>query len=331
MQPALSKHVLGIHLMRRLVAILALPFFITACGSEDDSVTEDTFPRTLNLGENYSATFDMTDVDKGVADITISIATVDGSPLPDEEVSVTPLMQMNSGMNHDTPMLVRSGALDESGEFETTAYFLMPSSEDLGTWSMTVEFDGEMETFAIDVDMMMSEREQLNGTEDKIMGMTAEQGRPYFLFSEGRHIMNEMDHFTVYLAARETMMKHTSLQTGITLTGEMAMDMEEEMPMMAMEEMTSYDLTVNSISVQMCTASDCNSNENSWKNAMPVEGYPGQFQNHESLGLTGDESDVINVRLTVNDEVKVKGDGAQFATFTFSGEVSSDSEMSHSH
>ena len=317
--------------MQRLAAILALPFFITACGSDDDSATENPFPRTLNLGENYSATFNMSDVEKGVADITVSIESVDGSPLPDETVSVTPLMQMVSGMNHDTPMSVRSGSLSEEGDFETTAYFLMPSGDELGTWSMTVEFNGEMETFDIDVDMMMSEREQLNGTEDKIMGMTTEQGRPYFIFSEGRHVMEEMDHFTVYVAARETMMIHTSLQTDITLTGQMAMDMEEEMPMpmMAMEEMPNYDLAIESIAVHMCAASDCD-NEGSWTEAMPIEGHPGQYR-AMNLGLAGDDTDVINVYLIVNGEAKVKGDGAQWATFTFNGEVSSDSEISHSH
>lgn len=324
--------ILGITFMPRLAAILALPFFITACGSDDESTTENPFPRTLNLGENYSATFDMTDVEKGVADITVSIESIDGSPLPDERVSVTPLMQMVSGMNHDTPMSVRTGALNESGEFHTTAYFLMPSGDELGAWSFTVEFNGEMETFGVDVDMMMSEREQLNGTEDKILDMSNEPAeRPYYIFNEGRHVMNDMDHFTVYIAARETMMKHTSLQTGITLSGQMEMEEEMPMPMMAVEEMPNYDLTVDSVAVHMCAANDCETNEDSWIEAMTVPNFPGQYQ-AMNLGLSGDDTDVIHLHLSVNSEVKVKSGGEiQWATFTFDGDVNSESEMSHNH
>ena len=318
--------------MQRLAAIFALPFIITACGSDDDSSTADAFPRTLDLGEHYSATFDMSDVEKGVADITVSIQSTDGSPLPDEAVTISPLMQMNSGMNHDTPMSVRSGDLNDDGQFHTTAYFLMPSGDELGTWSMTVEFDGEMETFAIDVDMMMSEREMLRGTEDKINGMNGEEFRPYFLFNEGRHIGEQMDHFSVYIAARETMMKHTSLENNITLTGEMPMEMDESMPMAMMisEDMTSYDLNITSIEVDMCAAQDCDTNENSWVPAVTVEGYPGLYR-AMNLGLAGDNTDVIHVRLIVNEEQKIKNEMDTVAIFTFDGSASSTTEMSNNH
>lgn len=320
--------------MKRLLATLAIPLVITACGSDDEQSA--AFPRTLNLGDNYQATLDMTDIDQGISDITVTIHTYDGSPLPDgEEITITPLMEMVSGMNHDTPVSIRNGEPNDEGEFQTTAYFLMPSGPEMGEWYLTVDYAGESETFNIDVDMSTSERQMLVGdtANDKIKDMNDNDiSRKYFLFNEGRHVTDSMNAFTVYVAARETMMLHTSLTTGITLTGEMAMDMESmsvntsdfSSRAMAMPA-SDYDLIVNTVTVEMCT-SDCDTTGD-WETAEAVEGKSGQYK-ASNLGLTGNSSDAVNVKLSVNGTAKLQGDGTAYATFTFDGDSAS-STMNH--
>lgn len=325
--------------MKRLLATLAIPFLLAACGSDDDTAVEG-FPRTLHFGNNYQATFNMSDIDNGVADITVTMNAIDGSPLPsNKHITVTPLMKMVSGMTHDTPMSVRSGEFDDNNTFNTTAYFLMPSGREMGDWYFTVEYNDEITTFGVDVNMMLSERQMLQGdvATDKIKDMNnADVGRQYFIFNEGRHITGNMNTFSVYVAARETMMLHTSLIDNITLTGEMAMNMEAMSSIngsMSLREMgmpaSDYSLMVNinGVLVEMCT-SDCDST-GIWEPANAVADQPGLYKATD-LGLTGTSSDVINVRLSVNDEIKTKGDGAQYATFTFDSSSEEESPMTHS-
>jgi hypothetical protein len=322
-----------------MLATISIALLLTACGSDNKS-NEPTYPLTLNLGDNYQATFDMTDVENGISDISVQIDSKDGSPLPNgEEVIITPLMEMVSNMNHGTPMLLTSGSLDDNNTFNTTAYFLMPSGPEMGEWFFTIEYDGEMETFTVDVDMMISERQMLVGDtgNDKIKDMNGNDSeRPYFIFNEGRHVTDSMNAFTVYVAARETMMKHTSLINGITLSGETAMTMESMSA--SFDAITSramvmagseYDLAINEdgVVVEMCTA-DCDAS-GIWEVASAVTDKPGQYK-ASNLGLTGTSSDIINVRLSVNGVTKEKGDGSEYATFTFSSDNTDTESMNHS-
>jgi len=150
--------------------------------------------------------------------------------------------------------------------------------------------------------------------------------RPYFLYSEGRHVMDSGDHFTVYVATREYMTKHTSLVDGIDLVGSMPM----QMPMMAAaEEAPDYTLDNLSASVKMC-AQDCDL-DISWEDATPVQGMSGQYR-ASNIGLNGNDTDTVLVQLTVNDEVKTTSgtaEGTAYVTFTFDG-ASESSDMSHS-
>ncbi|MFT6153684.1 MAG: hypothetical protein ACJA0E_000411 [Bermanella sp.] len=320
--------------MKRILAILAIPFIVTACGSESESQPEletTGFTRSLSLSGDYIASFNMTDVRNASADITVTIIEADGDAPIDTDVTITPLMQMVSGMNHDTPMSSRSGSLDENNQFKTKAYFLMPSGAELGEWSFKVAFDGEEDTFSVDVDMMMSDREVLLGSSDKISSMGNEVGRPYLLYNETRHVTDSMNSFTVYIAARETMMKHTALVDGITLVGEAEMDMSGSMGMSltssSMMAMSDYDLMVSSVLVEICAA-ECDT-ENNWITASAVADKAGQYK-ATGLSLAGDETDEVNVRLAVNSEQKMKGDSTEYATFYFSDEASASGSTMHS-
>jgi len=305
-----KRLIVGTQSMKPWIALSTLSFILVGCGSDTDE-TQAAFPMTLDLGEQYQAIVNMSDIENAQADFNIEVQSKDGSLLPDESVTIAPLMEMVSGMNHGTPMSKTQGNLDDNQQFTTTAYFLMPSGEEMGQWSFTLSFDGESASFPVDVTMNTADRQVLQGTDDVIMGMNnMTTPRRYFLFKQHRHVSESMNQFTVYIAARETMMKHTSIESGLTLSG-------------AMGDST-YDLTIENIVVEMC-AVDCEL-ETSWITAMAVENTAGQFRASD-LGLAGDTTDEIHVRLTVNDELKIQGDGTQHAVFTF---TDSSSAMTHS-
>lgn len=296
--------------MKPWIALSTLSFILVGCGSDTDDTRAD-FPLTVALGDQYQAIVDMSEIENAQADLTIEVQAKDGSELPDADLSISPLMEMVSGMNHGTPMSKTQGSLDENHQFSTTAYFLMPSGEEMGQWSFSLNFDGETASFPVEVTMNTADRQVLQGTEDLIMGMNdMTTPRRYFLFKQHRHVNESTDAFTVYISARETMMKHTSIENGLTLSGAMGDN--------------TYDLTIENIVVEMC-ANDCEL-ETSWITALAVDNTAGQFRASD-LGLQGDTSDEILVRLTVNDELKIQGDGTQHAVFTF---TESSSAMTHS-
>lgn len=260
------------------------------CGADDKS-------STIQLA--------MSDVSKGVAELSIHVS---GSTTAGDPVSVSPLMEMNSGMRHGTPLSSYSGELDENGEFKTTAYFLMPSNmpdgTSMGNWSITVDVAGQKKTFPITVDMMGSDRKNLRGAEsgedsDIIAGMMADEGRPYYLFERARTVNDQENSLEVYVAARETMMEYASISNS-------------QQPIL--NEGTAYELAVTSVIVEMCS-SQCESSEN-WLAASEDPHQPGVYK-REQLSLAGDNNDEIKVRLKINDAVKTNGE-FDYATFSYS-------------
>ena len=95
--------------MKPWVALSSLSLILVGCGSDTDG-TDTAFPLTLNLGEQYQAIVDMSDIENARADLTIEVQAKDGGMLPDAELSIAPLMEMVSGMNHGTPMSQTQGS-----------------------------------------------------------------------------------------------------------------------------------------------------------------------------------------------------------------------------
>ncbi len=309
--------------MKRLLACLLLPLFLSACGSDSDSSGDANnsaeFPKILSLGDNYTATFDMTEVTNGVADITVNIASKDGQSLQGQAITLSPLMVMANGIEHGTPFENSMGTLDESGSFTGTAYFLMPSNmpsgDPMGDWSITVSFDTKSEIIPITVDMMSSDVKTLKGSDsDQVMSMSGgTTDRTYYLYNRDRHINSamNMNMFEVYVAARETMMDYQAIADGNVLNAG-----------------SMHELTINNVLVKMCT-SECDL-ETNWITATAKDNHPGIYQGM-GLGLTGDGSDMVMVRLTVNDEAKDNGatsDAIETVTFSFSGDTTA---TTHEH
>ena len=272
--------------MSRLIIILLLPLFVTACGSDSN----DT---------DYNVSLSLGDITKGVADINVSITSEDGTAA-EGNVTINPIMEMASGMVHSTPVAQKSGGLNNEGNFSSTAYFLMPSGE-MGTWSVDVTFAGITTSHDITVDMSMADRQQLKGgSADQISQMEMSVARPYYLYDLGRHVSPNMNSFTVYIGARETLMDYKSISDSVVLNAG-----------------TAYELDTASVVVEMCS-NNCDIEEN-WRTAMSNSDAAGEYT-ADQLNLNNDNNDSVEVRLTVAGERKTS-DGTQEgnnALFNFS-------------
>ena len=311
--------------MKRLLVSLLLPLFISACGSSSDSspTTKSEFPRELDLGDQYIASLNMSDVKHGIAELTVKIESTDGRSLEGEAIRLSPLMIMTSKMEHGTPFENGTGTLEADGTFTSTAYFLMPSNmpsgDPMGDWSINIEFDGKTITAPITVEMMSSDVKTLKGGDtDQIMNMDnngSTLDRTYYLYNRGRHINAEMNMnmFEVYVAARESMMNYQAIEEGNVLNQGSMM----------------HELTINNVLVEMCTK-DCDL-VTSWITAVSKENHAGIYQGM-NLDLVGDGTDSIMVRLTVNDEIKDNGATANAKTSVMFSFNSNDTDnSSHSH
>lgn len=256
--------------------------------------------------DGYSVGVQVSDAEKGVAEVTV---TVTGDFVEGQSINVTPHMQMVDGdgnptMTHGTPLSDNEGELDANGQFKTTAYFLMPSTmgdTKMGDWSINVEYNDITENFPITVEMMGTDKKNLVGTlaDDAISHMGADVARPYYIYDLGRMTMNNMNQFSVYITARETLFDYNPIAVGETLTG------------------GATDLGITAVTVEMCSADDCASNDASWKDAMPDTTVLGKYTAMD-LDLQGDDTDEVQVRLTVNTTLKQTSDDMDHVTFTFS-------------
>ena len=235
--------------------------------------------------DDYSVGVQVSDAEKGVAEVTV---TVTGDFAEGQSINVTPHMQMvdgpdgTPGMEHGTPFSVNEGELDSSGQFKTTAYFLMPSNmpaamggEKMGDWSINVEYNDVTENFPITVEMMPDDKKTVS-----------ENGRSYYLFDLGLKAMNGMDQFSVYISSRETMFEYSPVSEGVTLnTGD-----------------ANLELSLENVVVDMCTAADCTADsitEDDWTLATADDSVAGKYT-AMNLGLAGDGSDTVQIRLTIN-------------------------------
>lgn len=255
--------------------------------------------------DGYSVDVQVSDAEKGVAEVTVSVT---GDFVEGQSINVTPHMLMVSGMEHGTPFSTNEGQLDANGQFKTTAYFLMPSNmpaamggAKMGDWSINVEYNDVTENFPITVAMMGTDRKNLVGTlaDDAITHMGDSVARPYYLYDLGRMTMNNMNQFSVYIAARETLFDYNAVAVGETLTG------------------GTTDLGITEVVVKMCAADDCESNDASWKTAMADTTEIGKYTAMD-LGLQGDDTDEVQVSLSVNSTLKQTSDSIDYVTFTFS-------------
>lgn len=292
-------------MLKQLSLITCATFALGGC------VLDESNDNSSGANSQYSFALTMSDITKGVAQVSVQVTDNDGKTLPDSQISVTPLMNMANGMKHGTPFSANAGALNDAGEFTTTAYFLMPSAmgdTPMGDWSINVEFEGQSQQFDVTVDMSTADVKRLSGDGlDQIPatdmnGDATMEERTYYLFERTRMAMENMNSFEVFIAAREDMMNYAVVSTDTLLN----------------EGIEEAELAIASVNVEMCNTSlDCTVEDN-WVMAMEEDDESGVYK-AMNLGLVGDESDEVEIRLNVNQTLKTSN-GLQNglnARFTF--------------
>ena len=264
----------------------------------DEAVEEDEVPDpTVSITDTYSVKYasDMSMISEGKSTFTIEIADKTTNALvPGLSVSVMPMMQMVAGHMHDAPVTAVTDNGD--GSYEATVYYLMPSAMNgnkMGDWELRVMIGGmggEMATFAPDVMMAMGDtaRVTLKGQADMIAGMMAgtTTNRTYFIFKNSLMGMTGNHNFSVYLAARESMMSHVAVSENVTLN----------------QGDASFEYLVSPITVEVST------DETNWT-AMVDQG-DGNWTVAGLTGLTDGTQATIYVRLSIQGETKTTDSNA---------------------
>jgi len=247
----------------------------------------------------------MMDPMEGKSQFKVRISNHAGTPQPGLNVSLMPMMYMESHM-HSTPLGTVTDNND--GTYELEIYYLMGSSMgdmSMGYWEIKVMVGGMMGETALfypDVMMAMGDtargilKGQMMGT-DKVAGMSMDMPRPYTIFNEGVTGTTGSHDVSFFVAARETMMSYPAVNTATVLNSGDA----------------TYELTVASITVEVST------DASSWSTA--TETANGHYAVTGLTGLTDGVQADIYVRLTVNGEQKTtdaaSSAGANgYATFT---------------
>jgi hypothetical protein len=224
------------------------------------------------------------------------------------DLQVMPMMYMVD-RTHSTPM----GGIAElgNGEYEVTAYYLMPSrmmdGTTMGTWDLKVMTNMKTVHFYPNINMAMmsnTARVQLKGVADTIINMDGlEVPRNYNLFRDNlvQQGVGSNYEFDVFIAPMENMMSFPALLDPMTLTSGMGG--------------TPYD-----VSGVVVEASD--DGGTTWNAGVPA-GTDGvwRFTGAEALTLNAGVANDVRVRLTVSAEVKTTNgllddDTNDFAIFT---------------
>ena len=205
-----------------------------------------------------------------------------------------PMMYM-ADRTHATP----TGGITElgNGEYEVTAYYLMPSrmqmnTVTMGTWDLKVMTSMKTVHFYPNIEMAMMTNTvkgepRLLGVSDTIIDMNGlETGRPYNIFRDGDPVPQgggtNYD-FDIFISPMETMMSFPPLVVGETLQSGMG----------------GTPLDVTSVEI------DVNVNDGSWdiNSDQPSGNNDGRWTLN-TLQLDNPGTNTIKFRLIVNGETK---------------------------
>ncbi len=227
----------------------------------------------------------------------------DGTNVTGATIMLMPMMHMST-MTHSSPVPVAAVSEDGNGLYTATAYYLMASTmmdgTSMGFWDLGITANGESAHFYPSVMMAMGDtvKTRLKGQTDKIVDMMSMSvSRDYNIFKDKLMASSGAYNFTVFIAAKESMMSFPALIDGDTLTSGMG----------------GTSLPVTSILVEFSIDDGAN-----WTTA--VDGTNGTWA-ATGLALTAGQENQIRVRLTVNGEVKttdgLAADGSNdYASFT---------------
>ncbi len=222
-----------------------------------------------------------------------------GSGIAGLQLSLMPMMHMAT-MSHAAPVDTVTDMGD--GTYSCTVYYLMASGPGMGYWELKVMIGMESATFYPGVGMAMGPatvRANLKGQADMIGGMMSSEKRTYYLFPDSL-IRGTTSTFTIFLAAKESMMSFPALSTLTTTTLHTSMGMP---------------WTVNSVNILASTDGSM------WTPTTAIETAMGHWSISGLTGLVSGQTGTIYIKLNVNGEDKTTDGNAAsganaFASFT---------------
>ena len=270
-----------------VVALTSSLLLVAGCGSD----TAETESYTVTYTEDTTAR-------EGRSLFTINVSNESG-PIEGLTPTLSPMMAMNSGYSHSSP---HQGCSEVgSGDYQCKVYYLMSSM--MGTWTLTLNMDGESASFNPDVMMAMNgnAKHQLKGQSDTVenmMGMP--ESRPYYIFKDSVSGSTGSHNIALYIATKESMMSFPAVTSSTLLN----------------QGDASYELNINSVTVELST------DGSSWSTAS--EDGNGYYSVAGLSGLTDGTEGDLHVKLSVNGEQKTTnglvpvGDGSNdYTTITF--------------
>lgn len=287
------------HLTIALVAIT----FIAGC-AEDETVANPNIDYTDSYKVEYvPGTMEpmqgKTEFQVRVSDRSTGDATTG------ETVTPMPMMYMNTGMNHASP--VDGNCLESStaGTYDCTVYYLMADTmngESVGYWELTMMIggmNGESAMFYPSVGMAMGDtaRATLKHSSDTLTASMGSEVRTHFLFKSSLTGMTDNHDFQIFTAAKESMMSFPATTSSTTLNA------------------TSADiLVITSMSIEVSTTSTFDVIYTATENGN------GYWTASGITGLTNDVEGTLYVRMVINGITynnSIDGTGSiEYATFT---------------
>ena len=248
-------------------------------GLTPDKIGTLPFAKTV-LTTNYKVEYipGMMSATQGKTAFKIRVSNISGgTAVSGATIALTPTMYMST-MSHGSP----AGACTESataGTYDCNMYYLMAGGSGMGYWKLQVGVNGENAVFYPAVGMAMGTdtvSATLRLSTDTYPGMMGASVRPYYVFKDALTAgMGGTYTFNVFIGARETMMSHPALYTGLS--------------------MNLGAFTATSVAVSISTDGGA-----TWVPMIEDATYHGRFS---VAGLTGFSSGVagtIYVKLTIN-------------------------------
>jgi len=268
-----------------VLILVCIAMIMASCGKSDDSGATSTVYTVA-----YVPGTDMNAPVQGKTTFQLAITkTIDGSPATGLTPRVSFLMNMNNRMQHSTPADLVSESTTTPGTYNCTAYYLMASGPTMGTWTMNVNVAGEIHTFNPNVAMAMGSDtvvKSLYGTDDIATGMSSTNY--YYVFRDGM-LSASMPTLKLYISHGENMrMSFVPASAGSVLT--------------------SPTYTISTMSVQASL-----NGGTTWTTG--TDNTKGHWSISGLMGLASGVTSTIQVKVTVNGQVKTADGTTDYATF----------------
>lgn len=267
--------------------ITVIVLFVTGCGKSSSDTASSAYKVEYVSGTGMNAPI------QGKSEFKLVITkTSDGSAAAGLAPTVSFMMTMTNGMQHSTPSDVVTESTTTPGTYNCTAYYLMASGPTMGTWTMKVTVGGETTTFNPDVAMAMGSdtvRATVYGDDDVVVSsMSGTSYNKYYLFRDGM-ISASMPTLKLYISHGEN-------------------DNMNFVPASISSILTSPTNAISDMIVQ--ASSDGGA---TWKTG--TDSANGHWSIAGLMGLASGVTSTIQVKVTVNGQVKTTDGTTDYATF----------------